>query len=135
MPKALRTGMTEQEALLGIVCGDLYRSSRNLIERFEVEEDPDTAWLKFEEEVKELREVIEVDGVEAYYDTDALAEEAVDVMVTLINLLGAEGIEIADLSAAMVRVIEKNDAKNHDTHVLFDGLITRRSKLENNGNG
>lgn len=56
-----------------------------------------------------------------------VALEAADVLVTLVGLLQGYGIEYEEFSAAIVSVINKNNAKTLLTHfVRSDGKIARR---------
>lgn len=100
---------------------DLTGSTLAFYERFGVELSvPDTIRV-FQEEVDELIEAAEL-GV----DRDHIAEEAADVFVTAIGVCAASGVDIEKLVEQVYRVIAKNDAKTHDTHIFLDGKIRRR---------
>lgn len=61
-----------------------------------------------------------------------LAEEGVDVIVTLMGVLQSRGVTLAALHQAMVTVINKNDAKTSDTHWLnpANDRILKQGRLE-----
>lgn len=109
----------------------LVQSSVGLLARFGIEHKVSwkTALRKFKEETKEFKEEIR------RKDLEHAAEEAVDVMVTMINAMQSINNTDDDLSAlmrnAVQKVIDKNDAKNRLTHRVHNGLITR--KKETNG--
>jgi NTP pyrophosphatase (non-canonical NTP hydrolase) len=79
------------------------------------------ALMVFHEEVREFTEAAQ-DGTSPQHT----AEEAADVIVTIIGTLHAAGIGVEELVAQMAAVAAKNDAKTHDTHVYADGKIRRR---------
>lgn len=56
-------------------------------------------------------------------DIDNLNEEAVDMLVTSLGTVLLLGEAVIPY---IVRVAVKNDKKNHETHVLRDGKISRR---------
>lgn len=109
---------------LGHQFHNLYFSSHDLVNRFGVEQDVEAGLRKF------LEESVELGNALGNQDPNEIAEEAVDVMVTLINLLRPAGVSTALLVETMKKVWEKNDSKTDLTHVVHKGLITRRSKLE-----
>jgi len=101
---------------------DLSRSTLAFYERFGVQPTLDGATNVFKEEVAEF--------IEAAYDgTDKnhIAEEAADVIVTVIGLCKAVDVDTEKLIAQIYAVIAKNDAKTHDTHVYSDSKIRRRN--------
>jgi NTP pyrophosphatase (non-canonical NTP hydrolase) len=100
---------------------DLIRSTFALHERFGTAQDWQQAMRIFIEEKHEFFEAYR-DG-----DTDAAAEEAVDVIVTMLGLARVAGCTEAQLTHAVEMVCAKNDAKTHETHVVDDesGKITR----------
>jgi hypothetical protein len=59
-----------------------------------------------------------------------IAEEAADVLVTLLGASIAAGIEYEDLVQGMVAVAAKNDAKTLDTHEYRNGKIRRKQAGE-----
>ena len=77
----------------------------------------------FLEEVHEL-----IEAVKLGQDRDHIAEEAADVIVTVIALCHAAGIPPEQMIRQMYAVIDKNDAKTHDTHAFIDGKIRRLKK-------
>lgn len=100
---------------------DLIRATLEFYARFDVQPQVPDATRNFEEEVRELIEAAQV-GL----DKDHIAEEAADVFVTTIGLCEAAGVDAERLIAQIYRVIAKNDAKTHQTHVVSDGKIRRR---------
>ena len=67
---------------------------------------------------------------EAYRDGDIphAAEEAADVLVTVVGMAMAAGVTEAQLNAAVQIVIDKNDGKTQETHYLCQhtGKIRRK---------
>ncbi|MBI1281158.1 MAG: hypothetical protein GC179_23735 [Anaerolineaceae bacterium] len=100
---------------------DLIRSTLGFYERFGWQPLTDDAIRVFEEEVREVTEAAQ-DGTNKAH----IAEEAADVIVTLIGVCQASGVEPEQLIEQLYAVIAKNDAKNHDTHIYTDGKIRRR---------
>jgi NTP pyrophosphatase (non-canonical NTP hydrolase) len=101
---------------------DLAQSTYNFFRRFEVTPQPQSASQNFKEEVNELLE-----AAAAGQDREHVAEEAADVVVTIIGLYASVGIGIDELVEQIYHVIEKNNAKTHETHIHLDGKIRRRS--------
>jgi phosphoribosyl-ATP pyrophosphohydrolase len=101
---------------------DLIASTRAFFARFGVEISVGEGVQNLREEVGELIEAAE-DGA----DRAHVAEEAADVMVTVIGVCEGAGVDPALLVEQVYAVIEKNDAKSHETHVYTDGKIRRRS--------
>lgn len=104
--------------------GDLARSTLAFYERFDVQPDVAGAIRNFREEADEL-----VEAASTGEDIDHIAEEAADVFVTAIGVCWSRGVDVEKLIEQVYAVIDKNDAKTHETHVLVNGKITRRSKL------
>lgn len=106
----------------------LWNSTADLYQRFDLDAPMPDRVRKFKEEVQEF-----LDEVRAFdYGNGsgiALEEEAVDVIVTIIGILQKRGVRPEWLWEEFEKVAQKNDAKTLDTHVIHDGLITRRSKL------
>lgn len=102
---------------------DLIRSTLAFYARFDVKPTLDGATNVFKEEVAEFIEAAH-DG----HDKDHIAEEAADVVVTVIGLCEAAGVDAEKLIGQIYRVIAKNDAKTHETHVYSDGKIRRREQ-------
>jgi NTP pyrophosphatase (non-canonical NTP hydrolase) len=78
----------------------------------------------FLEEVDEVIEELEKEVL----DLDALCEEMVDVLVTLLGICIYYNISLFRFSGFIDKVCNKNDAKNHETHYLDKktSKITRR---------
>lgn len=105
---------------------DLQRSSRDLRERFDLDElRVDAVMRKLFEEVYELSK--EVGDNEFYPNEKSVAEEMADVFVMLIQL--ADSVDLTDemLQRAIDQTIRKNDAKTGLTHEVVKGIITRKS--------
>jgi NTP pyrophosphatase (non-canonical NTP hydrolase) len=103
---------------------DLIRSTLDFYARFGVTQHTPDALRNFQEEVNEL-----IEAAEAGTDPDHTAEEAADVIVTIVGVCQAAGVSPERLIAQLYAVIAKNDAKTHVTHVVADGKIRRRSSL------
>lgn len=101
---------------------DLIASTRAFFARFGVQIGVGEGVQNLREEVGELIEAAE-DGV----DRAHVAEEAADVMVTVIGVCEAAGVDPETLVEQVYAVIAKNDAKSHETHVYADGKIRRRA--------
>jgi NTP pyrophosphatase (non-canonical NTP hydrolase) len=100
---------------------DLALSTREFYDRFDYVPQVESAVRNFQEEVAELIEAAG-DGT----NPDHIAEEAADVFVTAIGVCYASGIDVEKIIQQLYKVVDKNDAKNHDTHVLENGKIRRR---------
>ena len=105
---------------------DLARSTFAFYRRFDVQPELEPATLVLQEEVDEL--------IEAAHDkegTQRVAEEAADVIVTVIGLCDAAGVSVDEIIAQVYAVIKKNDAKTHETHqVNAAGKIARRTEAQ-----
>ena len=100
---------------------DLIRSTLAFYSRFGWQPVTADAIRVFQEEVDEVIEAAQ-DGT----DKNHIAEEAADVIVTVIGLCQATGVDPEMLIQQLYAVIDKNDAKTHETHVYTDGKIRRR---------
>ena len=103
----------------------LIRSTLEFYARFDVTPQVDEATKIFQEEVGEFIEAAQ-DGS----DLAHIAEEAGDVIVTVIGLCQAAGVAPERIIDQLYAVAAKNDAKTHETHVYINGKITRRSLVE-----
>lgn len=105
---------------------DLIDSTLAFYQRFDVQPQLEAATLVFEEEVDEF--------IEAAHDNTSrihIAEEAADVIVTVIGLCEAAGVTGDELVEQIYAVIAKNDAKTHDTHEInTNGKIARRKSVQ-----
>lgn len=107
----------------------LWNSTADLYKRFNLDAPIKDRLTKFREEVNEFEE--EIRAFEYGNGSgDALVEEAVDVIVTTIGILQKFGIDLDHLSEKIELVALKNDAKTHETHVIWNGLITKRSRIQ-----
>jgi len=102
----------------------LAQATRDFYDRFGYQPTVENMTMNFQEEARELVEAAHED------DLDHTAEEAADVFVTAIGLCFASGVDVDRLMKQVYVVIAKNDAKNHETHVLHEGKIRRRSSIE-----
>lgn len=100
---------------------DLIRSTLDFYARFDWQPLTGDAIRVFEEEVREVTE-----AAQAGTDKNHIAEEAADVIVTLIGVCQATGVDPEQLVDQLYAVIAKNNAKTHETHVYMDGKIRRR---------
>jgi phosphoribosyl-ATP pyrophosphohydrolase len=90
--------------------------------RFGVEPEHGPAEAVFREEVAELIEAA-ADGTNKTH----IAEEAADVLVTVVGLCVAVGVPPEQLIEQVHAVAAKNDAKTHETHAVnANGKIARR---------
>ena len=103
---------------------DLAQGTLDFYARFDYTPTVENMTMNFQEEARELVEAARED------DLDHTAEEAADVMVTAIGLCFAAGVDVERLMKQIYMVIAKNDAKNHETHVLYEGKIRRRSSIK-----
>ncbi len=101
---------------------DLAQSTDEFYQRFGVTLQLEDCITNFQEEVRELIEAAR-DGS----DPAHIAEESADVFVTAIGVCFASGIDVERMIEQVYKVIAKNDAKTHETHVYSDGKIRRRS--------
>ena len=102
--------------------GRLIDSTLAFYERFGVEPQPIPAEAVFREEVAELIEAAQ-DGTNKTH----IAEEAADVIVTVVGLCTAVGVPPEKIIEQIHAVAAKNDAKTHETHAVNEnGKIARR---------
>lgn len=108
---------------------ELARSSLEFLRRFGQEPGPhtpvDSHIRNMEEEVREFSE-----AARARTDPAHIAEEAADIMVTVINVCYAAGLTIDQIVEGVYQVAAKNDAKTHETHVFSGGKIRRRQRSQ-----
>jgi len=109
---------------------DLFLGTAAFYERFGYVPQLTDSITNFREETRELIEAAE-DGSNIGH----IAEEAADVFVTAIGVCMARGVDIDVLVEQVYAVIDKNDAKTHDTHIYIDGKIRRRSSLKRSDDG
>ena len=103
---------------------DLAQSTREFYERFGVQPELENCIQNFQEEAREL-----IEAAREGSSQDHIAEETADVFVTAIGICYAAGVSVERLVEQVYAVIEKNDAKTHDTHVFHEGKIRRRSSI------
>lgn len=106
----------------------LWRSTRNLAERFNQQRTAKTQTPLVHEEVREFLHEATVHNV----NRDALAGEAADVFVVVIGMLQAHGVGYEEMETAILRTVEKNDSKTADTHAL-DLRTNKITRLERAG--
>jgi NTP pyrophosphatase (non-canonical NTP hydrolase) len=100
---------------------DLAHSTLEFYARFDVQPQVNDTIQNFREEVNEL-----IEAAQAGTDRNHIAEEAADVFVTAIGVCAAAGVDVERLIEQLYKVIAKNNAKTHETHVHLDGKIRRR---------
>jgi phosphoribosyl-ATP pyrophosphohydrolase len=104
----------------------LWESTEDLYRRFDLDAPMVDRVIKFNEEAHEfLTEALKTTG-----ENGALVVEGWDVIVTIIGILQKSGISMDQFFGYEEVVSNKNNAKTHETHVIHNGLITRRSKLD-----
>lgn len=101
---------------------DLIRSTLEFYERFGIKPIPEDMEKVFLEEVHEFLEAVQLGQ-----DKDHMAEEAADVIVTVIGLCYAADIDPDHMIRQLYTVMDKNAAKTHETHAFIDGKIRRRT--------
>ena len=102
----------------------LIESTQAFYARFDVTPSFETARRVFREEVDEL-----IEAARQGTDREHIAEEAADVFVTAIGICLALNVDVDEIIAQTRAVIEKNNAKTHETHHINEhGKIARRSK-------
>jgi NTP pyrophosphatase (non-canonical NTP hydrolase) len=97
-------------------------STQAFYNRFDVTPAAEDAIRVFQEEVREL--------IEAVRQRDAIThigEEAADVIVTVLGVCFAAGLNIDDLIQQIEVVMRKNDAKTTNTHAVIEGKIRRKN--------
>jgi NTP pyrophosphatase (non-canonical NTP hydrolase) len=102
----------------------LAQSTREFYERFGVQPQLENCIQNFQEEVREL-----IEAAREGSNPDHIAEETADVFVTAIGICYAAGVSVERLVEQVYAVIEKNNAKTHETHVFHEGKIRRRSSI------
>ena len=101
----------------------LIESTEEFFARFDATPQLSTTLRVFQEEVGEL-----IESAKEGVDMNHIAEECADVFVTAIGICLAHGIDAEQILAQTQMVIEKNDAKTHETHAINEyGKIARRA--------
>jgi len=105
---------------------DLIYSTLAFYERFGLQPQLEPATKVFQEEVQEF-----IEAANEGHNPQHTAEEAADVMVTIIGLCQAAGVDMEQLIQQVYAVIEKNNAKTYATHQInAQGKIARKKKSE-----
>ncbi len=99
----------------------LVESTVAFYRRFAVTPMTDEMIRVFREEVGEL-----IEAAQEGTDRNHIAEEAADVIVTVLGLCLACGVDPITINEGLTYVAAKNDAKTHATHHYKDGKIRRR---------
>jgi N-glycosidase YbiA len=116
------TAGNEASTTTGDTLRDHIAATLGFYQRFGWQPHVPDAIKVFQEEVNEL-----IEAAQLGTDKRHIAEEAADVITTVIGICFASGVE-GDLLIEQVRaVIAKNNAKTHDTHENKDGKIRRKS--------
>jgi phosphoribosyl-ATP pyrophosphohydrolase len=86
-----------------------------------------SALYAFREEVKEVEYAAE------FQSNAEICEEIADAVVTMFGLAMAKGIGFKNIEDAIATVLNKNNAKNRQTHVVdnVSGKIRRRNVSDN----
>lgn len=111
----------------------IWISTANLYERFGLSHTVDNGIKGMTEEINEVFDAMAKLGVDEdnLGKRQDLAQEAIDLLVTVMSALMAMNIQYAELEYAANAVIQKNDAKSHITHVVYNNKITRKDKVAN----
>ncbi|MCA9905758.1 MAG: hypothetical protein KC547_18005 [Anaerolineae bacterium] len=104
---------------------ELFLGTAAFYERFGYVPQLADSVTNFREETRELIEAAEINS-----DVAHIAEEAADVFVTAMGVCMSCGVDIDLLIDQVYAVIDKNNAKTHETHIYTDGKIRRRSSLK-----
>lgn len=116
----------------------LWNETRAFYERFDIMPPDVTAAKKklreehseFQQAAAHLWHIRQGNAGNVFDATSDVAQEAADTIVTVFGVLMALGLDYCDLADALHHVAEKNAAKIPDvTHVLVDGLITRKDRV------
>lgn len=110
----------------------LWNSTDDLHRRFDkYPPDANETLAVFDEESTEFTSVAWEIWNEGEGSVGECAQEAADVVVTVLATLTALGITREQFADACAAVAAKNDAKTHDTHYIrADGKIARKSRSE-----
>lgn len=108
---------------------NLWISTTNLYDRFDLKPSLKNATNGIVEESAELLEELN------QANPENVAEEFADLMVVGISGMLARGLTLKDLERGMLKVINKNDSKNHNTHVVYNHKITKKEKVVTNNEG
>ncbi|HLA99584.1 MAG TPA: MazG nucleotide pyrophosphohydrolase domain-containing protein [Anaerolineales bacterium] len=100
---------------------DLAESTFAFYDRFDATPQVESASRNLLEEVNEF-----IEAAREGNNRTHIAEEAADVIVTTLGLCQASRIGIDELIKQIYAVIDKNNAKTHETHVYVDGKIRRK---------
>lgn len=80
-----------------------------------------TASIKHEESINEISDDHQL--------RSDLSKEIIDSIVVLFGLAILHKIQYREIEDAVRSVAKKNDIKDNETHVVYNGMITKRSKL------
>lgn len=96
-------------------------SCRSLLTRFKIQQNRDAAFTKVKEEFNEVQAAHES------RDKEAVLKEAIDLIVTLVNLLGSYGVTYPEFIQALYAVQKKNAAKTEENHEVTGNLVIRKA--------
>lgn len=100
-------------------------STQNLYARFGITPTRVNTLAKVKDETKEFIDELK----RTHIDAEDLADEFGDYQV--VGTMAAHiHLPLEKMIAAIWRVIAKNDAKTTETHVVIDGIITRKDKVK-----
>lgn len=106
---------------------DLWQATNNLYERFELAPSVTNAINGLIEESAEVIE--ELKREDNMYRNMELTQEVADTFVVLISGMLAKGLSYSDLEMGIQMVINKNNRKSLDTHIVHNHKITKKEKL------
>lgn len=115
---------------------NLWFGTMALHRRFNLINSPfQIARKKFAEECAEFLEasIIHEMSIEDYTDDfvlrNDLAKELADVIVTAFRVAQRSGLQYKDIEEAVRTKGRENDMKDHLTHMVINGMITRKEKV------
>lgn len=117
----MKSSLQAREGAHSDPLGELAASTVAFYRRFGVVLVVPSASQHLLEEVREL-----IAAASAGRDMDHIAEEAGDVMVTVVGLCLAAGVSVDHIIRGVSFVAKKNDAKTFETHEHRDGKIRKR---------
>lgn len=101
---------------------DLWYSTQDLFKRFNLKPSTDAQMRKFFEEVYEFSKEVNQNR-----EKEKIVQELVDVIVVGMAVCQNLGVSYDDLDNAVWYVIEKNNAKNLNTHEVKNDMIVRKN--------
>lgn len=106
---------------------NLWHSTSHLYHRFDLKPNVTNAINGLIEESAEV--IAELKKEDNMYHNLELPMEVADCFVVLISGMLAKGLSYSDLEMGIQMVIDKNNKKTSDTHVVHNYKITKKEKL------